>query len=109
MKGGLQGGSDSKWKRPSTYIICFDCFVHTEMPPDQIKKKYLKKHVKPMLDNATAVFCIQNMGTNHSVSCNEVTFAIWSWCIENNIWISVAHIPDKEMSRDASLWMLSGS
>ena len=49
-----------------------------------------------MLDNTTAVACIQHMGTSHSDSCNELTFALWSWCMENNIWVSAAHIPGKD-------------
>ena len=60
------------------------------------QNKLKNKHVRLLIDNTTAVSCIQNMGKNHSVSCNEVTLAIWSWCIENNIWISAAHIPDRE-------------
>ena len=49
-----------------------------------------------MLDNTTAVPCVQHMGTSHSDSCDELTFALWSWCIENNIWVSAAHIPGKD-------------
>ena len=36
------------------------------------------------------------MGTNHSLSCNQITHAIWNWCISNKIWISAAHIPGRE-------------
>ena len=52
-----------------------------------------------LLDNSTAVACINKMGTSHSVLCNQLTFSIWDWCIENNIWISAAHIPGKDNSR----------
>ena len=49
-----------------------------------------------MIDNTTAVACINHMGTNHSLSCNQITQAIWNWCISNKIWISAAHIPGRE-------------
>ena len=58
--------------------------------------KLKNKHVRLMLDNTTAVPCVQHMGTSHSDSCHELTFASWSWCIENNIWVSAAHIPGKD-------------
>ena len=54
------------------------------------------KHVRLLLDNSTAVACINKMGTSHSVTCNHITYLIWMWCIENNIWISAAHIPGKD-------------
>lgn len=51
------------------------------------------KHVRLMLDNTTAIACINHMGTSHSDSCNDLTFSVWSWCIEKDIFISAAHIP----------------
>ena len=48
------------------------------------------------MDNTTAMACINHMGTNHSLSCNQITHAIWNWCISNKIWISAAHIPGRE-------------
>ena len=36
------------------------------------------------------------MGTSHSDQCNRVTKIIWEWCIDENIWISLAHIPGKQ-------------
>ena len=55
------------------------------------------KHVR-LLGNSTAVACVNNMGTSHShscISCNELTHAIWQWCVERHIWLSAAHIPGK--------------
>ena len=49
-----------------------------------------------MLDSATAIACLNHMGTSHSDSCNNLTFNIWSWCIEHNIFVSAAHIPGVE-------------
>ena len=49
-----------------------------------------------MLDNTTAVPRVQHMGTSHSDSCDELIFALWSWCIESNKWVSAAHIPGKD-------------
>ena len=58
--------------------------------------KLQKKHVRLMLDNVTAVSCLNHMGTNHSVSCNAITQAVRTWWLSHNIWISAAHIPDKD-------------
>ena len=54
------------------------------------------KHVRVLIDNTTAVCCINRMGTSHSDACNDITFTIWSWCLAHNIWISAAHIPGKQ-------------
>lgn len=54
------------------------------------------KHVRLMIDNTTAVACINNMGTSHSIACNSITQAVWNWCISHKIWISAAHIPGRE-------------
>lgn len=54
------------------------------------------KHVRIMLDNTTAVACINHMGTSHSIVCNALTKDIWLWCISNNIWLSAAFIPGVE-------------
>ena len=49
-----------------------------------------------MIDNTTAVARINHIGTNHSLSYNQITHAIWNWCISNKIWINAAHIPGRE-------------
>ena len=54
------------------------------------------KHVRLLLDNSTAVACVNKMGTSHSVDCNWLTFQLWSWCKDRNIWVSAAHIPGKD-------------
>lgn len=51
------------------------------------------KHVRIMLDNTTAVACINHMGTSHSDLCNDMACMIWQFCIENDIFLSAAHIP----------------
>ena len=60
------------------------------------KTSFQGKHVRLMVDNTTAVACINKMGTNHSIECNRITYQLWEWCIENNIWISAAYIPTYE-------------
>ena len=66
--------------------IALQCFEH----------KLVNKHVRLLLDNSTAVACINKMGTSHSLACNQVTYLMWMWCIKRQIWISAAHIPGKE-------------
>ena len=58
--------------------------------------KIERKHVRLLIDNTTAVACINHMGTSHSPSCNSVTQSLWEWGIDHNVWISAAHIPGKE-------------
>ena len=76
----------------------------------------LGKHVRLLMDNSTAVCCINKMGTSHSVELNHLTFLIWTWCRSRDVWISASHIPgvsnvvaDRE-SRKINLdaeWMLN--
>ena len=52
------------------------------------------KHVKLMIDNTTAVFVINNMGTCHSPRCNSIAVQIWEFCKLHNVtWLTAAHIP----------------
>lgn len=48
-----------------------------------------------MIDNTTAVTTLAHLGTSHSVLCNNLARLMRDWCIENNIWLSTAHIPGK--------------
>ena len=54
------------------------------------------KHVRILVDNSTAVACINHMGSSHSQTCNQITFSIWQWCLSHRVWLSAAHIPGKE-------------
>ena len=69
-----------------------------------------------MTDSMKAVWCINKMGTSHSVICNNITKEIWDYCILYEIWISAAHILGKNnqiadsLSRSSNLdteWMLN--
>ena len=42
---------------------------------------FQEKHVKIMIDNTTAVFVINNMGTCHSNKCNSIGIKIWEFCM----------------------------
>ena len=53
-------------------------------------------HIRVRLDNTTAVAVINHMGTSHSSQCNTLGKAIWEWCIQRHIWLSVAHVPGIE-------------
>ena len=75
-----------------------------------------QKHVRMLIDNTTAVACINHMGTSHSLLCNSITQEIWNFCIEHNMWVSAAFIPSKsnvvadEESRSINVdaeWMLN--
>lgn len=53
-------------------------------------------HIRILCDNTTAVHVLNNMGTSHSEPCNSMAKKIWEWCIQRDLWISVAHIPGKQ-------------
>ena len=52
-------------------------------------------HVRVLSDNTTAVSVVNNMGTTHSVECNQAAQKIWNFCRSQDIWITCAHIPGK--------------
>jgi hypothetical protein len=54
------------------------------------------KHVRVMVDNTTAECVIRQMGTSHGCKLNELAKAIWQWCAEQDIWITMSHIPGCE-------------
>lgn len=43
----------------------------------------------------TAVTILAHMGTSHSKACNKLAHCVWNWCVDNNVWLSTAHIPGK--------------
>lgn len=48
-----------------------------------------------MMDNTSADFHIDNIGTCHSEEYNSLAVQIWEFCISHNIpWLTAAHIPD---------------
>ena len=75
-----------------------------------------EKHVKIMIDNSSAVFIINNMGTSHNDTCNSIALEIWEYCIQNQIRLTAADLPgscnvvaDREsrtLYKDAE-WMLN--
>lgn len=54
--------------------------------------RLIGKHVKIMIDNTTAVYVINNMGTSHNDKCNAITVAIWEYCMAKQIYITAAHL-----------------
>lgn len=78
-------------------------------------KRLNNKHVKILCDNSTAVTYINAMGGTKSPSCNQVTYGIWDWCVNNNTWLTATHIArventeaDKEsrLFNDRTEWAL---
>lgn len=76
------------------------------------------KHVKLMIDNTSAVYIINNMGTSHSDNCHSICVAIWEFCMTHKIWLTAAHLPgalnvvaDKESRRSYSdsEWMIDSN
>ena len=78
--------------RHINYLETMAVFLGLQSFSDQVSDK----HVKALVDNTTAMACINQMGTCHSNDINSLVIKIWQWCIRHNIWLSVAHIPGKD-------------
>ena len=78
--------------RHINYLETMDVFLGLQSFSDQVSDK----HVKVLVDNTTAMACINQMGTCHSNDINTLVIKIWQWCIRHNIWLTVAHIPGKD-------------
>ena len=72
-------------------------------------------HMRLMMDNTTAVACVNKMGTSHLDTCHSVTKQIWEFCITRNLWISAAYVPGventaaDEESKKKKTWTLNGN
>ena len=78
--------------RPINYLETMAVFLGLQSFSDQVSGK----HIKVLVDNTTAIACINQMGTCHSNDINSLRIKIWQWCIRHNIWLTVAHIPGKD-------------
>lgn len=58
-----------------------------------------KRHLRIMCDNTTAIAYINNMGGVKSHKCDIIAKNIWEICINQNLWISAAHVPGVENKR----------
>lgn len=48
-----------------------------------------------MIDNTTAISYVNNMG-GKTPKCNQITKELWTWCAQQDIWVTAVHIPGKE-------------
>ncbi len=71
------------------YLEILDVLVTLKAFRENVKDK----HVHVLIDNTTAVATINNMGTSRSRECNLAGRLVWTWCVDNGIWLSAAHIP----------------
>lgn len=53
----------------------------------------LGKSITILIDNMTAVACLNKMGTCHLNTINQLVIDIWEWFITHNIWLTASHIP----------------
>ena len=54
------------------------------------------QHIQLHIDSMTAVNYIKNFGGTRSPACNAVTWEIWDWADNRNIWLSPTHIAGKD-------------
>lgn len=33
------------------------------------------------------------MGGLKSMQCNDIANRIWCWCVQQNVWLTISHIP----------------
>ena len=80
------------------------------------KAQLAGKHVKVLTDNTCTVTYVKNMGGSKSMLCNSIANRIWCWCEEENVWLTIAHIPGKKnvdadrksrVFNDFTEWMLN--
>ena len=65
-----------------------------------LKENLKGKHIKILSDSSTAICYVKNMGGCKSVECNLVSKQIWQWCLKNDTWITIAHIPGSQNDAD---------
>ena len=51
------------------------------------------KHIKVLTDNSATFGTINNMGSSKSIILDQHISAVWEWVLQNNNWITAAHIP----------------
>ena len=94
VEGTSTGGS---WKHHEAqyhinYLETKAVFLALQAFSNEVPGKY----VSILVDNTTAVSCINQMGTCHSKEINTTIRQVWEWCISHSIWITVSHTPGKE-------------
>ena len=78
-------------------------------------KNMTGKHIKVFMDNTNSVAYLKNYGGRTDV-LNDIARNIWLWCIEQNLVLTVAHVPGVEntcadalsrLKNDDTEWSLS--
>ena len=44
-------------------------------------------------DNSTTLCYLNAMGGTKYPSCNKLVQDIWTWCMQNKVWLSASHLP----------------
>lgn len=53
------------------------------------------RHIRIFTDSSTTVAYIKSMGGTHSLQCNNVAKAIWTWAELKLVWLSCCHLPGR--------------
>lgn len=81
-------------------------------------KGFANAHIRIFVDNTTTMACLNKMGSSKSLSLDNLSKQVWSWCENRNLWLSAARIAGKDNvdadkeSRRINLdteWMLNAS
>ncbi|XP_043499927.1 uncharacterized protein LOC122522709 [Polistes fuscatus] len=52
------------------------------------------------VDNSTAIAYINKMGGTKYEYLNDLTYEIWEWCEQRNLWLFASYIPSKDNEAD---------
>ena len=63
--------------------------------------------------NITGVCYVNGKGGIQS-ECNQIAKELWVWCTPQNMWLSAAHVPERQILRyivflETSMRLLSGN
>jgi len=86
--------TQGRWKKEekSMHINCLELLA-IQYALQSFQSEVNGKHVKILCDNTCAVSYVNKMGGSKSPECNKIAKEIWLWCRDNNVWVTISHIP----------------
>ena len=92
----LETRANGSWslEESSLHINCLELKA-VLLSLQSLCNSYHNKHIRILTDNTCTVSYIKHFGGCKSQPCNSIARDIWSWAIDKNIWLSVAHLPGK--------------
>ena len=114
---GVQTGGPWSRQEKEYHINCLELLAAT-LAVKTFLKEQVNKRVLLLIDNQTAVACINNLDGTASAQATTLARQLWMWCLEREILISAQYLPGEEnvradtesrVMRDRSDWRLNPS